>query len=251
VPIVEVYMFLEELGEQIRDARSRKKLTQNDVARVLQISPQAVSKWERGENAPDISLLPRLCVLLGVSTDRLLRTNIPNEKVFEATVCFSDIPRFTQRAEGLDPEDVANLLNAHYFQMTELVLRFDGVPVKYIGDAFLCFFAGPEHRLRAAKTWIHAKKVLAENISIGCHSGPIFLGRLGHPEYAQMDIMGDTVNGAARTEGWAGQTESKLGASMTAVEGIEESLSFGKIEETQMKGKTGTYTLYEITGMTQ
>lgn len=245
-------MFLEEIGERIREARTRNQLTQNDLANSLQVSPQAVSKWERGENAPDIALLPRLCVLLGISTDRLLGTHIPNEKVIEATVCFSDIKRFTQRAEGLDPEDVANLLNAHYFQMTELVLRFDGVPVKYIGDAFLCFFAGPEHRLRAAKTWVHAMKILSEDVTVGMHSGPIFLGRLGHPEYAQMDIMGDTVNLAARTENWSGRnTESRIAATESSVKEIEDQLTFGKVEEVEVKGMKKTIELYEVTGLQQ
>ena len=61
-------MILEELGARIRDARSRLDLTQGDIAGSLQVSAQAVSKWERGENAPDITLLPELAKLLGVQS---------------------------------------------------------------------------------------------------------------------------------------------------------------------------------------
>lgn len=241
-------MFLQEIGERIKEARTKNRLTQNDVANALQVSPQAVSKWERGENAPDISLFPKLAVLLGVSTDRLLGTYVPNEKVLDATVCFTDIPLFTRRAEGLNPEDLANVLNAHYYQMTELVLRYDGVPIKYIGDSFLCFFSGPEHRLRAVTAWLHSRRVLAENVSIGMHSGPIYLGRLGHPEYAQMDVMGDTVNLAARTEQWAGKTESRIAATGDTMSEIEDLFTYGKIEEHPVKGITRNVKLYEITG---
>ena len=74
---------------------------------------------------------PRVATnLLGVSADRLLGTYTQSNQVFDATVCFSDIPFFTKRAEGLAPEDVATIINAHDYQITELVLRDGGIPVK-------------------------------------------------------------------------------------------------------------------------
>ena len=65
-------MLLGELGQRIRTQRERLGLKQHDIANALQVSPQAVSKWERGENAPDIAVLGELCTLLGVTTDWLL-----------------------------------------------------------------------------------------------------------------------------------------------------------------------------------
>jgi class 3 adenylate cyclase len=242
-------VFLEELGERIKAARLARRFTQTDLANALQVSPQAVSKWERGENAPDIALIPNLAILLGVSTDRLLGTYIQNDKIIEATVCFSDIANFTKRAEGLAAEDLANIINAHYYQSTEIVLRYDGIPAKYIGDAFLYFFSGPEHSLRAVKAAVHSKRVLSENVSIGMHSGPIYLGKLGHPDYAQTDIMGDTVNLASRTEAWAGKTESRVGATESVVTGLEDYLVFGKIEEKAVKGREAICKVHEIRGL--
>lgn len=142
-------MFLEELGGRIREARVSLGLTQTAPANTLQVSPQAVSKWERGENAPDVTLIPDIANLLGVTADRLLGTHVRSERTFTATVCFADIPLFTQRSEKLSPTEVATVINAHYYQITEVALKFDGVPVKYIGDAFLYYFAGPEHERRA------------------------------------------------------------------------------------------------------
>ncbi len=52
--------------------RKEKNLTQADVAEKLHVSPQAVSKWEKGDSMPDISLLPDMAVLFGVSVDALL-----------------------------------------------------------------------------------------------------------------------------------------------------------------------------------
>ena len=239
-------MLLEELGERIREARTRLGLTQNDIAGSLQVTAQAVSKWERGENAPDITLLPSLARLLNVTTDRLLGTNIATQRTVEATVCFSDIAGFTRRAEGLSPDEIATLMNAHYLQITDTVLRFDGVPVKYIGDSFLYFFAGPEHRIRAVRAALSTVRVSNEDIGIGMSSGPIFVGKLGHPEYSSLDVMGDVVNLAARTGTWAGKTDSRVGATSETVDKILEFLEVGCSEEREVKGMTRAIKLYEI-----
>jgi class 3 adenylate cyclase len=239
-------MMLEELGNRIRDARVSLGMTQTDVAGALQVSPQAVSKWERGENAPDIVLLPELARLLDVTTDRLLGTYAPSERTIEATVCMSDIAGFAKQVERLTPEDVGTLMNAHFLQLTEVVLKYGGIPVKYIGDAFLFFFAGPEHRPRAIRAALHMKRVSTVELSIGMSTGPIFFGKIGHPDYARMDIMGDTVNLAVRTESWAGKTQSRVAASAETVEGIGKEFEYGSIEEVEVKGRTGATTLYEI-----
>ena len=52
-------------GKQIALLRRSKGLTQEDVARQLNISPQAVSKWENGHTMPELSVLVELSELLG------------------------------------------------------------------------------------------------------------------------------------------------------------------------------------------
>ncbi len=46
------------IGEKIRKLRRDRNLTQEEVAQHLGISFQSVSKWERGDGYPDITLLP-------------------------------------------------------------------------------------------------------------------------------------------------------------------------------------------------
>ena len=60
------------LGKRIAMLRRQKGLKQEDLANELDVSPQAVSKWENDQTCPDISLLPKLAQLLGVSVDELL-----------------------------------------------------------------------------------------------------------------------------------------------------------------------------------
>ena len=60
-------------GKLIRSLRLKHHLTQLALAEMLGVSDKAVSKWERGCGAPDISLLPLLSQALGVDTEVLLR----------------------------------------------------------------------------------------------------------------------------------------------------------------------------------
>lgn len=63
----------QRIGGFIKALRKEKGLTQMDLAQRLHITDRAVSKWERGICAPDISLLEPLAELLGVSVGELLR----------------------------------------------------------------------------------------------------------------------------------------------------------------------------------
>ena len=60
------------LGKRIAALRREKGLKQEDIAQALDVSSQAVSKWENDQSCPDIGLLPKLARLLGVSVDTLL-----------------------------------------------------------------------------------------------------------------------------------------------------------------------------------
>ncbi|MDR0531525.1 MAG: helix-turn-helix domain-containing protein [Oscillospiraceae bacterium] len=60
------------IAENLKKYRKQKNLTQEDVAELLLISPQSVSKWERGESYPDIAFLPALANLFETSIDALI-----------------------------------------------------------------------------------------------------------------------------------------------------------------------------------
>lgn len=60
------------LPENLKKYRTLKNLTQEDVAEYLGITPQSVSKWERGESYPDIAFLPALANIFETSIDLLI-----------------------------------------------------------------------------------------------------------------------------------------------------------------------------------
>lgn len=61
----------EIIGQNIARYRKERDLTQEDLAMELGISFQAISKWERGNSLPDITLVPDISKILGISIDRL------------------------------------------------------------------------------------------------------------------------------------------------------------------------------------
>ena len=61
-----------KIGKNIALLRKRKGLTQDELAKVLSVSNQAVSKWEAGKCCPDIELIPELAVFFEVSIVELL-----------------------------------------------------------------------------------------------------------------------------------------------------------------------------------
>lgn len=61
------------LSEQIRLCRKRAGLSQEELADRLEVSRQAISKWEMGQSTPDPEKIVRMSELFGISTDELLK----------------------------------------------------------------------------------------------------------------------------------------------------------------------------------
>lgn len=66
----------EKFGQFIKEQRKKKSLTQRQLAKRLNISDKAVSKWEVGDSYPDISLLIPLANIFNVTVDELLKCEL-------------------------------------------------------------------------------------------------------------------------------------------------------------------------------
>lgn len=244
---------LNELRNKIRAQREKRGLKQQDVATALDVSPQAVSKWERGENAPDITVLKPLARLLEVSTDWLLSVHGEPRDEFEAAVLVSTIRGAYRKSLRMTPREFALWANGVFSPLTEITLRHEGVPVKYMGDDYLCYFAGPRRLERSLRAALQARAILAEDIRIGLSSGEIYLGSVGHRAFARPDIMGEVVNIAFLTADWAdAHTESGIAGTQAFAEelarnaGLRTAVRAGKRFEARFKGVAERVALFEI-----
>lgn len=69
-----------KIGKFISESRKSKQITQEQLAEKLGVSKNAVSKWERGLNLPDASIMQELCYTLGISLNELFAGERLKEK---------------------------------------------------------------------------------------------------------------------------------------------------------------------------
>lgn len=66
---------LENIGKRIAESRRSAGFSQEELANRLGVTPQALSKWEKGASSPDLIMLSSICEILGVSADYLVGRN--------------------------------------------------------------------------------------------------------------------------------------------------------------------------------
>ena len=71
---------MKEIGNKLSICRQNKNMTQEELAKRLGVTSQAVSKWERGISLPDIGIIKALCMVLEVSADYLLDVQMQKEE---------------------------------------------------------------------------------------------------------------------------------------------------------------------------
>jgi transcriptional regulator with XRE-family HTH domain len=67
---------MNEVNEKLKSLRKNRDLTQEQIADIFHVSPQAVSRWETGVSFPDIEMLPHIAGFFNVTVDELLGTEL-------------------------------------------------------------------------------------------------------------------------------------------------------------------------------
>jgi class 3 adenylate cyclase/CHASE2 domain-containing sensor protein len=134
------------------------------------------------------------------------------------TYLFTDVKDFSAMSEGVDAQELPVMLNAYLEGMTEIVLRYDGMVDKFIGDAVFAIFNAPvdlaDHAELAVRCALdlddfcetfrkeqNAKGVPFGLTRIGVNTGPAVIGNFGSRARFTYTAQGDAVNTASRLEG--------------------------------------------------
>jgi len=99
------------LGNNIKYARKKKGLTQEELATQIGVTPQAVSKWENGTGMPDISMMVPLSQVLSVSTDTLFGLEKTD---LDDNIYISIVKRFETIEAEASSKDEAALVECQY-----------------------------------------------------------------------------------------------------------------------------------------
>jgi adenylate cyclase len=139
------------------------------------------------------------------------------------TVFFSDIAGFTETADRLESEELAQLLNQYLTEMSRIALSHGATIDKYVGDAILIFFGDPQtrgvkqdahacvemaiamrRRLRdLTDVWRESGIERPLQVRMGIHTGYCTVGNFGSEDRMDYTIIGGTVNTASRLEAQA------------------------------------------------
>jgi class 3 adenylate cyclase len=136
------------------------------------------------------------------------------------TLFFSDIEGFTAVADRVEPEELSELLNEYFAEMTAIAERFGGTIDKFMGDAIMIFFGAPtatddrDHALRAVRMAMAMQGRMEElrrrygqrgsvepfQIRMGINTGVASVGTFGARGRMDYTAIGRQVNLAARLQ---------------------------------------------------
>jgi adenylate cyclase len=183
----------------------------------------------------------------------------------ELTVLFSDIRGFTTISEGLEPNELASLMNEYLGAMTLVVRKHRGTLDKYIGDAIMAFWGAPvddpEHAKNAVLTGLEMHVALHElnknlmargwpelKIGVGVNTGPMTVGDMGSPVRQSYTVMGDAVNLGSRLEGITKQYGVGFIVGESTRELLKKEFVFRELDRVRVKGKEDPVGIYEPVG---
>jgi adenylate cyclase len=136
------------------------------------------------------------------------------------TIFFSDIKDFTATTERLQPEQITQLLNEYFTEMSNIALAHGGTVDKFVGDAMLVFFGDPEshgdmedagacvrmaiemqHRIASLNAqWRNNGIEYPFRVRMGINTGYCNVGNFGSNDRMDYTIIGAEANLAARLQ---------------------------------------------------
>ncbi len=137
---------LDEMGLRIARRRKELGLTQDQLAKQLDLSPQAISKWETGAGMPDIASLPYLAKALDMSIDALFGQDRSDKNLEQEDLAQNKQTQQSFTNPILDLEDIAQTDLDFIYQYEDKVLLSDLMPEKTQG-AVVSFEDGSQANL--------------------------------------------------------------------------------------------------------
>ena len=142
------------------------------------------------------------------------------------TISFTDITSYSTIIEHMSPETAVKFLNEYFTAMHDVIEKYDGHIVSYIGDSVMVVYGAPkkvdDHELLAVKSALGMRDRLNEmnnkwdetefsrywknngidkiKARTGIHTGSVIAGNIGSERMLQYSTIGDVVNVAARLE---------------------------------------------------
>jgi adenylate cyclase len=184
----------------------------------------------------------------------------PGAKKQMLTILFSDIASFTSISEGMDSDDLANLMNKYFESaVSDCIHATDGTIVKYIGDAIFAFWNAPDsqidHAMRGCEAALRFRDQPTHFINnqalvtrIGLHTGVANVGNFGSKARVDYTAIGENINLASRMEGLNKYLGTIVLITADTYAGIEGRLVTRFLGKFQLKGFEKAVGVHELVG---
>jgi class 3 adenylate cyclase len=180
----------------------------------------------------------------------------------QVTVMFCDLEGSTALTEKLGDEKAFGLIDEIFGLLTQQVHKYEGTVQEFRGDGVMALFGAPIAMENAAQRAVSAALAIQQEVTkfshriqeeargpairmrIGIHTGPVVLGTIGSDLRLEFQVIGDTVNLAARVESLA-----EPGTTYVTEETFKQTegfFRFEKIGQKPVKGKETLITVYRV-----
>jgi adenylate cyclase len=179
----------------------------------------------------------------------------------ELSVMFCDVHDFTSLSEGVEPRELAKMLNTLFNPISEIIYRHKGLIDKYMGDAVMAIWGAPvddpHHAANAVAAGFEIQERLVElrerfrkrgwppvEMGIGINTGIASVGNMGSRYRVTYTAIGDAVNLAARLQDLTRVYKARIivGESTRSAFPAATYRELGLVE---VKGKSGLERLFE------
>ena len=176
----------------------------------------------------------------------------------QLTVMFCDLVGSTALSEQLDPEELQTVVRTYQEVSAQVIERYEGYIVQYLGDGLLVYFGYPaaheDDAARAIRAGLEIVTALDQarsqfpqpvHVRIGIHTGLVVVGEMGGGNRHEQLALGETPNIAARLQSLA-QPDAVVISAAThhLVAGLFETQDQGRID---VKGLSLPLTLFRVT----
>lgn len=180
------------------------------------------------------------------------------------TILMSDLRGFTAMSERMEPQALITMLNHYLGEMTEVIQRYNGTIIEFIGDGILAIFGAPapsdrhaadavaaavamQMRMESINLWNREKGFPVLEMGIGLNTGDVIVGNIGSEKRTKYGVVGSHVNLCGRIESYTVGGQILISPMTRSL--VEEPMEIAQELEVYPKGVNGSLLLSQITGI--
>ena len=180
------------------------------------------------------------------------------------SIMMSDLRGFTAMSEQMDPQSLIAMLNHYLGAMTDVIQRYNGTIIEFIGDGILAVFGAPlasdhhasdavaaavamQMQMKSINEWNMDRDFPVLEMGIGIHTGEVIVGNIGSEKRTKYGVVGSHVNLCGRIESYTVGGQILISPQTRSM--ISCDLDVAQELEVYPKGVKGALILSHITGI--